>query len=107
MNLHCGNGTDQPSHSPFPGTSASPPICFWIILLLTGCCLHSFAQANSWTNSGSGNWEQNFWSLGVLPGTNQSVMLTNSGWKAVMISSATVSGYPQTLTPGSITISSP
>src|SRR4051812_14405707 len=63
-------------------------------------------QVNSWTN-GSGPWQQSAWSLGVLPGTNQSVMITNAGWKAVEIGAATAAGYPQTLNVDSITVASP
>src|SRR6266581_4762095 len=59
---------------------------------------------NSWTNTGSGNWEDLRWSLGQRPASGQSIMLTNSGWKAVAIGSGTVQNFPQTLNPSSITL---
>ncbi|HLX72630.1 MAG TPA: hypothetical protein VKV04_23660 [Verrucomicrobiae bacterium] len=66
------------------------------------------AQENSWTSPSSGNWEDaSSWSLGILPGTNQSILLTNYGWKAVQISPATAQNYPQSLNVNSIDISSP
>jgi hypothetical protein len=67
-----------------------------------------FAQTNSWTNSASGNWEDSSsWSLGILPGTNQDIMLTNSGWKALAIGPYTAQNFPETMTVDSITISAP
>lgn len=65
------------------------------------------AQQNSWTGPTSGNWEDSSWSLGVLPGTNQSILLTNYGWKAVQISANTAQNFPQSLNVNSIDISSP
>jgi hypothetical protein len=64
-------------------------------------------QDNAWTNAVSGNWEDPYWSLGTLPGTNQAILLTNAGWKAVAIGPSTVQNYPQTLDVDSITLSSP
>ena len=35
----------------------------------------------------SGSWEEGQeWSLGILPGSGQTVLITNEGWKAVQIS---------------------
>jgi hypothetical protein len=62
---------------------------------------------NAWTNSSSGNWQDPFWSLGVLPGPTQAILLTNAGWKALAIGPTTVESYPQTLNVGTITVSSP
>src|SRR6266702_1497506 len=63
------------------------------------------AQVNSWTNDAGGNWGQaSNWSLGVPPGGSQSVMFTNLYWKAVVIDSSTVSGFPQSLAVNSLTI---
>lgn len=67
----------------------------------------AYAQVNSWTNPTSGYWEDQRWSLGVPPGPGQSIRLTNAGWKALAISSTTVQNYPETLTIGSLTVSSP
>jgi hypothetical protein len=66
-----------------------------------------FAQTNSWTNSASGNWEDSYWSLGVLPGTNQTIFITNSGIKVVTIGPGTAEGAPGSLSMDSLTISSP
>jgi hypothetical protein len=80
------------------------------LLLLTGIGSLSSsarAQTNSWTSPTSGNWEDLSWSLGILPGANQAIMLTNAGWKAVQISFNTVQNFPQTLNVNSIDISSP
>jgi hypothetical protein len=71
------------------------------------CVSAAHAQMNSWTNRTSGNWQDAYWSLGILPGTNQTVWITNSGWKALAIGPETSKEFPQTLTVDSITISSP
>lgn len=65
------------------------------------------AQVNSWTSLTSGNWEDASWSLGTPPGTNQSILITNAGWKAVQISPNTSQNFPQTLNVNSIDIASP
>src|SRR5438874_6588542 len=63
------------------------------------------AQVNSWINPASGNWDQaSSWSLGVLPGSSQSVLITNSGWKAVAINPSTPTNFPDSMTVGSLTI---
>jgi hypothetical protein len=91
-------------------TKVLPANLFCVAALLSFTVLiqtNAVAQTNSWTNSASGNWEDNSWSLGILPGTNQTVLLTNAGWKAVEIGSATAQNFPQTLNIGALTISSP
>jgi hypothetical protein len=65
------------------------------------------AQTNSWTNSASGNWEDPYWSLGVLPGTNQTVLFTNSGVKVLTIGPNTAQNFPDAMNVQSITVSSP
>ncbi|HWD94089.1 MAG TPA: LamG-like jellyroll fold domain-containing protein [Verrucomicrobiae bacterium] len=65
------------------------------------------AQTNSWLGTTSGNWEDSSWSLGVLPGPGQNILFTNAGWKALSIGLNTANNFPQTLTVGSITVSSP
>jgi len=68
----------------------------------------SNAQPNSWTNPASGNWEDSSsWSLGQPPGSGQTVLLTNAGFKAVQIRANTAANFPQTLVIDSLTISSP
>jgi hypothetical protein len=69
--------------------------------------LHVSAQINSWLKSSSGNWEESQWSLGALPGSGQSILVTNAGWKAVAINPATAQNFPQTLNVNSITVASP
>src|SRR5438105_8852717 len=63
------------------------------------------AQVNSWINPTSGNWDQaSSWSLGVLPTSSQSVMITNSGWKAVAINPSTPVNFPDSMTVSNLTI---
>ena len=62
---------------------------------------------NSWTNPVSGAWEEMHWSLGILPAAGQAILITNQGWKAVAIGPATAQHYAQTLSPYSVTVSSP
>ena len=69
--------------------------------------LHSFADANSWLKPTSGNWEEPYWSQGILPNYGHAVMITNAGWKAVQIAPSTAQYYPDSLTVYSITVASP
>src|SRR6185503_2162223 len=63
---------------------------------------------NSWTKPTSGNWEeQDFWSLGVLPDANQSIVFNNPGWKALAIGSQTAQNFPQSMTLHSLHVDSP
>jgi hypothetical protein len=63
------------------------------------------AQVNSWITPTSGNWEdQTAWSLGVLPGSSQLVMVTNSGWKAVAINPSAPVNFPASMTVSNLTI---
>jgi hypothetical protein len=78
-------------------------LCLW----LGGSELTLLAQANSWTKPTSGYWEEPYWSLGILPGTNQDIYLTNAGWKALAIGPSTAQNYPQTLNVGSVNVSAP
>ena len=60
---------------------------------------------NSWASSTSGNWDQApNWSLGVLPDSSQSVLITNSGWKAVAINPSTPGNFPGSMTVSNLTI---
>lgn len=79
-------------------------------LFVFGLCCSAVslpAQINSWTNPRSAGWESASWSLGVLPGTNQTILITNADWKAVGITPATAQDFAQTLSIASLTISSP
>jgi len=64
------------------------------------------AQDNVWTSTTSGNWQDASWSLG-LPATNQTIWVTNHGWKAVQIGADTAQNFPQSLGLDTINISSP
>ena len=82
-------------------------MCFAIAMSI-GCVVQRApAQDNSWTSPVSGNWQDASWSLGVIPGTNQNVFLTNAGWKALQISSSTAHNFPQSFIVNSIVVSSP
>ena len=65
------------------------------------------AQDNVWTGAASGNWQDASWSLGTLPATNQTIWVTNYGWKAVQIGADTANNFPQSLNVNAINISSP
>ena len=65
------------------------------------------ALDNKWISPSNGHWEDASWSLGVRPGANQSINITNGGYKAVQISSSTISGYPQTLTISNLYVAAP
>ncbi|HVU99976.1 MAG TPA: hypothetical protein VHH88_01360, partial [Verrucomicrobiae bacterium] len=65
------------------------------------------AQVNSWTNPASGHWEDPSWSLGVLPGAGQSVVITNAGYKAVAIFPSTAANYPGSLTVSDLLLAAP
>ncbi len=52
---------------------------------------------NLWTKPTSGSWEESFWSLGRLPGEEQTVRLSNDGVKELAISAATTANYPESL----------
>src|SRR5438094_103695 len=60
---------------------------------------------NSWNKPSSGNWDDpSAWSLGVLPSSSQSVLITNSGWKAVAINPSPPVNFPDSMTVESLTI---
>ncbi len=69
-----------------------------LVLLMPGLVSIASAQViNSWTNATSGNWQDPKWSLGIRPGSSQTIMLTNQGWKAVAIGANTTQNFPQSL----------
>jgi hypothetical protein len=90
--------------------SAAPFGRCWIsiALLLVFAAAPGFAQVNSWTKPTSGAWEeQAHWSLGVLPGSTQTVMFTNAGWKALAIGPNTVQNFPESTQVAGLRIESP
>jgi hypothetical protein len=79
-------------------------LCF-VASAMTLTAIPILAQVNSWTGATSGNWDQaSSWSLGVLPSSSQSVMITNSGWKAVAINPSTPENFPASMTVSNLTI---
>jgi hypothetical protein len=75
-----------------------------LVLVLCCTCSAVFADPliNAWTNPASGNWEDLKWSLGIRPGPDQSIMLTNQGWKAIAIGPNTVQNFSETLDVSSV-----
>lgn len=65
----------------------------------------STAQTNSWVDPNSGLWnETNGWSLGILPASGQSVLITNAGEKSVLVTAAVASTAPSSLSIGRLTL---
>src|SRR2546430_10988462 len=87
---------------------ASIPACK--PFLLSGCLTVVAASPlaatiNSWIKPASGDWQdQTAWSLGVLPAPDQTIMLTNQGWKAVAIGPATSQNFPESLNVASVSL---
>jgi len=80
-----------------------------LVFVLCCCCTCSavFADTplNAWLNPTSDNWDDpSAWSLGVLPSSSQSVLITNSGWKAVAINPSTPVSFPDSMTVNNLTI---
>ena len=88
-------------------TTRLAAFCCLISTILFPLAPAALGQANSWSDSASGNWEDSHWSLDSLPGMNQAILFTNDGNKTLTIGSNTVQNFPGTLNVNSITISSP
>ena len=59
----------------------------------------SSGSVNFWTNPSSGNWDQPAnWFLNVLPNSSQTVLIANSGSKAVAINPSTPVNFPGSMT---------
>lgn len=72
--------------------------CAWTIVgvFLAGAAL---AATNSWTSQKTGAWHDLTWSLGVRPDVSQDgIMVTNYGQKAIIIDATTRDSFPATLT---------
>lgn len=76
----------------------------WCVLCILTATLGARADVNFWTKTTSGNWEEQSWSLGVLPDSSQSVMFVNSGFKALTINPATAQNFPGSLTVNELTV---
>src|SRR5688572_1737391 len=75
-------------------------MCAKVVVSVIGLLVagSSFAATNSWTKTTSGFWEEPFWSLGVLPSASQeAVVFTNAGFKALAIGASTVANHPDSL----------
>jgi hypothetical protein len=79
-----------------------------LVFLSCGCATARALTTNAWISPTSGNWEDaSNWSLGIPPASDQDILLTNSGWKAVAINPSTAQNYPQTMNVNSIMVGSP
>lgn len=59
----------------------------------------TYAQTNSWINPASGAWDDaTSWSSGILPDSSQSILITNTGWKAVVINPSSPVASPASMT---------
>ena len=66
------------------------------------------ATTNSWTKPTSGNWEEPYWSLGLLPSMAQdAIEFRNPGWKALAIAPSTTANYPGSLAIQNLTVDAP
>ena len=85
------------------GTLAS---CVFLTFLLSLATVSAQSGgANSWIKPASGNWDDpTGWSLGVLPNSSQSVLITNQGWKAVAINPSTPILFPDSMTVDTLTV---
>ncbi len=78
---------------------------FSIPFLFFVAIMPALSETNSWTKPTSGFWEeQAYWSLGVLPNSSQSILITNSNWKAVGITPFTAINFASSMTVGSVTV---
>ncbi len=81
--------------------------CLAVVNFIVTSVVSAGGQVNSWTKPSNGNWEEPYWSLGLLPTNGHSVMITNGGWKAVTIAQSTTQTHPESLNVNSVTVSSP
>jgi hypothetical protein len=80
----------------------------FILAVLAAAPLAPAQVINNWINPASGRWDSAAnWSLGSLPAANESVNITNDGYKAVNIDSATVAGFPNSLTVSNLVVAAP
>jgi hypothetical protein len=77
------------------------------VVPIVALCLATHAQDNVWTSNIGGNWQDASWSLGIAPATNQTIWVTNYGWKAVQIGADTAQSFPESLCVDAVNISSP
>lgn len=70
-----------------------------LILLIPGLLsVRADDIINNWTNPASARWDASTnWSVGALPASNQSVNITNAGYKAVNIDFNTLVNFPESM----------
>jgi hypothetical protein len=79
----------------------------WVFFAVGGVLSGQASNDNAWLNPGSGNWEDAAnWTAG-LPNSNQFVLITNAGWKAVGLGANAANNFPGSLAVGTLTITSP
>jgi len=84
------------------------PFLWWVAFIPEGRGQSPLpGTINAWTNPTSGFWEDMRWSLGGLPSSGESIVISNKGWKAVGITPATARNFPGTLQPQSVDVESP
>jgi hypothetical protein len=76
-----------------------------ILFTLITASERAAAATNFWTNPGNGTWDQpSNWSLNLRPDSSQSVVIANSGWKAVAIHPLTPVNFADSMTVSDLTI---
>src|SRR5579883_602440 len=80
-------------------------LCGWLLLMI---CPGVSGQTNIWISPASQDWTNAAsWSLGILPGTDQTIFITNAGFKAVGISPAGPINFPGSMTVSNLTVDAP
>jgi hypothetical protein len=80
----------------------------WMTLTTVAVLSHSaiaVAQTNSWISPSGGKWHAPHWSGRILPGSGQTILITNAGSKMITINEQTIQRHPETLEIGSLIVS--
>jgi len=89
------------SRRPFPrepGFGAWNTLFFSLFVALVTAS-GSSQTFNNWVKPASGDWQDKAaWSLGTLPASDQAILFTNVGWKALAIGADTAQNFPQSMT---------
>jgi hypothetical protein len=75
-----------------------------VLLILFAISAQAQNAINAWTNGSGGNWQDLRWSLGMRPGAEQSIFLTNRGRKVVTIDPITSHNFSQTMQVSQLTL---
>src|SRR5437773_9044701 len=82
--------------------------CIFAVVLTIVQLNLTAAPTNSWTKPTSGNWEEPFWSLGVLPSMNHgAIEFRNPGFKALAIAPSTTANFSGSLAIQNLTVEAP